>query len=330
VFVEDHLYHTAELISALAAVRPDVVEHVTICGVDRPGPDTTAAVRDCLARHPHLQVAASVGEADRVWPLTAAHLADAASFAKLVARLLRPGGILIQDVQLSTLSFLPADRWWESIYVAATVRGLFAGRPPDVRFLSNKRGYEATFGRDLVEAGFDPRDVMDKNALSGTVVPAIASLFDRTFPLSLDARSASSSRRQCRIASHDNERRDLEAALDVLLWPAAQGWELSGRLIGGSQSSRVPLRSASAEAETWSLLVHDRLAGGDGLPVVTVGERIGPPDAERAELTNVAARHIHTLRSRLRDASALATVQHAYRLTDATAVGIVTSPAPAR
>ena len=51
-------------------------------------------------------------------------LADAASLARAIARLLRPGGLIVQDVQLSTLPFLPADRWWESIYVAATVRGL--------------------------------------------------------------------------------------------------------------------------------------------------------------------------------------------------------------
>ena len=78
-------------------------------------------------------------------------------FARLVASLLRPGGILLQDVHLSTLRFIAPDRWWESIYVAATVRGTFPRRQPAVRFLSNKRGYTATFGRDLMDAGFDPR-----------------------------------------------------------------------------------------------------------------------------------------------------------------------------
>ena len=103
-------------------------------------------------------------------------IVDAAAFARIVSRLLRPGGLLIQDVQLSTLPFVPADRWWESIYLAATVRGMFPSRAPTVRFLSNKRGYSATFGRDLLDAGFDPRDVMDKSALRDTVVPAV----DRT------------------------------------------------------------------------------------------------------------------------------------------------------
>jgi hypothetical protein len=323
VFVEDHLYHTTELVSALASARPGLLEHLTICGVDRPGPDTAATVRDWLDRYPRLQVAAAVDNAERLMPVDAGHLADATSFAKLVARLLRPGGILVQDVQLSTLSFLPADRWWESIYVAATVRGLFASRPPDVRFLSNKRGYEATFGRDLGEAGFDPRDVMDKGALGTAVVPTILSLFDRAFPLTLDARLGAAAGRQWRVGASDDERRDVEEALDVVLWPTPQGWEIGGRLVGPAAGGRVPLRSGSAEAETWSRLLQDRLDGGEGLPVVSVGERIGPPDAERAELTNIAARHLHTLRGRLRDASKLATVNHAYRFSEATSVGIV-------
>lgn len=322
VFVEDHLYHTTELITALAARRPDLVGHVTICGVDRPGPDTSATVHDWLGRYPQLQVAASADSADRLLPIAANDLADAASFAKLVARLLRPGGILVQDVQLATLSFLPADRWWESIYLAATIRGLFADRPPSVRFLSNKRGYEATFGRDLLEAGFDPRDVMDKSALDEAVVPTVVSLVDRGFPLTLDGLVSTGVRRQWRIALHDQERRDVERTLDLVLWPSPNGWEIGGRLINATASGRISFRPGSAEAETWLLLLEDRLNGGDGLSVVAVGERIGPPDAERAELTNLAARHIHTLRGRLGDGSAIVTRHHAYQLREGLSVGV--------
>src|SRR6185295_9881186 len=97
-----------------------------------------AAVADCRRRYPALRVVAAVagppGDA-----LTADDTRDAAACARLIARQLRPGGLLVQDIQLSTLPFVPADRWWESIYLAATVRGLFADRPPQVRFLSNKR-----------------------------------------------------------------------------------------------------------------------------------------------------------------------------------------------
>jgi hypothetical protein len=321
VFVEDHLHHSSELLAALAAAAPDLLSQATVCSVDRAGPDTSATVAEWVRRHPGLQVAALADGGERVAPLAPADLADAAAFARLVARLLRPGGILVQDVQLSGLAFLPADRWWESIYLAATVRGLSPDRPPTVRFISNKRGYAATFGRDLLEAGFDPRDVMDKSALASSVVPTIAALVDRLLPFTLDVAFAGGMRRTFRVADNDAERRDIEATLDLVLWPTPAGLELGGRLVGGP--SRIALRKSGPEADTWTRLIRDRLGGGAGLAVLGVGDRIGPPDANRAELTNLAARHIHTLRSRLSDASAIATVQHTYRLHERTGVGLV-------
>jgi hypothetical protein len=328
VFVEDHLYHTAELLAAVAEVRPELVACATAVGIDRPGPDTDATIAEWRARHPALQIVAPLTDRDAgatsplVRVLEPADTADAASFARLVARLLRPGGVLVQDVQLSTLPFVPADRWWESIYIAATVRGMFPERPPPIRFLSNKRGYSATFGRDLLDAGFDPREVMDKSALRDVVVPTVASLFDRAFPRVLDVRAAPGQPTSWPVGESDEDRRELEDALDLLLWPSASGVELGGKLVGGS-GGRVTFRTASPEADTWKHLIDDALADGAGLAVVDVGGRIGPASAERAELTNLAARHIHTLRGRLRSADAIATVNHAYRLSEKLRVGSV-------
>jgi len=320
VFVEDHLYHTADLLAAVAAVRPDLVACATAVAIDRPGPDTDATIEDWRTRYPALQIVA---------PDTAT---DAMSFAKLVARLLRPGGILIQDVQLSTLPFLPPDRWWESIYLAATVRGLFAASPPAVRFLSNKRGYSATFGRDLLEGGFDPRDVMDKSALQTAVVPGVIALFDRAFPRTLRARLPPNSARSWPVGDSDTDRNELEQTLDLVLWQGSVS-ELGGRLVGGS-NGRVSFRHGSTEADTWQRLIDDALTDGNGLAVVDVGGRIGPAGAERAELTNLAARHMHTLRGRLRTGDAIATISHAYRLGDTMRIGSVTPsshlPAPSK
>ena len=320
VFVEDHLYHTADLLAAVAAVRPDLVACATAVAIDRPGPDTDATIEDWRTRYPALQIVA---------PDTAT---DALSFAKLVARLLRPGGILIQDVQLSTLPFLPADRWWESIYLAATVRGLFAASPPAVRFLSNKRGYSATFGRDLLEGGFDPRDVMDKSALQTAVVPGVIALFDRAFPRTLRARLPPNGARSWPVGDSDTDRNELEQTLDLVLWQGSVS-ELGGRLVGGS-NGRVSFRHGSTEADTWQRLIDDALTDGNGLAVVDVGGRIGPAGAERAELTNLAARHMHTLRGRLRTGDAIATISHAYRLGDTMRIGSVTPsshlPAPSK
>ncbi|HEX3759269.1 MAG TPA: hypothetical protein VHW23_11205 [Kofleriaceae bacterium] len=319
VVVEDHLYHTGELVDAVAALRPALVGQITAIALDRAGPDTDAAIADCRRQHPALCVVAP----------TADDLRDAAACARLAARLLRPGGLLVQDVQLTTLPFVPADRWWESIYLAATVRGLYADRPPQVRFLSNKRGYAATFGRDLADAGFDPRDVMDKAALEASVAPTLARFVDTAFPMALTVslcRARSGDRRTWRASAHDAERRELSAGLDLLVWADPAGWELGGRLVqrdaGARGSSGLLALRPGHEAASWLALVTDRLDRGDGLPVVAVGERVGPPGVERAEATNLAARHVHTLRGRLRDPGAIVTAHHAYRLRDDLDVGV--------
>ena len=320
VIVEDHLHHAGELLRAIAAARPQVVAHITLCAIDRAGPDTDASVRDWLRAYPELQIASPVPASavdpstrDRAIAVETADLADAASFGKLVARLIRPGGLLVQDVQLSTLPFVPADRWWESIYAAATVRGILSARSPIVRFVSNKRGYSATFGRELMDAGFDPRDVMDKNDLERVVVPTVVATLERQFPLRLRGRIADGPVREWMVAADDLERRDVEQAFDVVQWPAPGGVEIGGRLVDGG---RVALKPGSHESVTWRALIDDRLDDGAGLPVTGVGERIGPPMAERAELTNLAARHVHTLRNRLTDGDAIVTINHSYRLRD--------------
>ena len=74
---------------------------------------------------------------------------------------------------------------------------------------------------------------------------------------------------------------------------------------------------------TWIELIADRLQGGEGVPVLDVGERIAPEGAGRAEITNLAARHLHGLRSRLRDGSGVVTAHHAYRLAEGLQIGRV-------
>jgi hypothetical protein len=291
-----------------------------VVGLDRPGPDTDATVTEWLQRYPALQVVAPVrASAPRLRAFSEAEVSDAGAYARLIAGVLRPGGLVVQDVHLSTMSCVPADRWWESIYLTATVRGMFASRPPAVRFLSNKRGYTATFGRDLAGAGFDPRDVMDKSELRSVVVPTVASLMTRLFPLSLQIRGMGGVRGSWPVARDDEERRELEEALDILMWPVPAGWELSGRQV----RDRIPLKSTSAEAQTWVDLVHDHIGSPGGLAVVDVGTRLGGVGVERAEATNLAARHVHTMRSRLREGGSIVTVDHAYRLAEGLTAGIV-------
>jgi hypothetical protein len=328
VCVEDHLHHVGELLEAIAEHDVSLLEQLTVVCLDRPGPDTALCVERWLAASPGLQLAAAVGPpADpRFRPLQAELFSTAHRYCREVAALLRPAGLLVQDVQLSTLRFLPEERWWESIYLASTVRGMFAELPPACRFLSNKRGYEATFGRDLLDAGFDPRDVMDKTELAGTVVPVLRAHLDSAFPLRLSWVRGEGAPRTLAVSGGEADGREIDERLDLVLWQRGGGAvELGGRLVAGEGGRRrVACRAGSHEANSWSALFADRLAAGPGLPVVEVGRRIGPEGADRAELTNLAARHVHGLRARLEAGGAvLRTVDHAYRLDASLAVGVV-------
>jgi hypothetical protein len=334
VFVEDQLYHTADLLAALADRSPDLLAHTTVVGLDRAGPDTEATVAQWLQRFPSLQIVAPVrSSAPHLRAIVDADVSDAGAYARLIVSLMRPGGLLVQDVHLNTVTCVPADRWWETIYLAATVRGMFPTQPPTVRFLSNKRGYAATFGRDLAGAGFDPRDVMDKSELRSVVVPSVTTLLARLFPLILEGRSVSGARHRWLVAEGEDERRTIEDSMDLLLWPSPQGWELCGRQVrtsaaGEPVNARVPLKPSSAETQTWLDLIEDHLGVRQGLAVVDVGTRLGGAGVERAEATNLAARHVHTLRSRLRLGTSIATLDHAYRLAEGLTAGVVTLRPP--
>jgi hypothetical protein len=323
VAVEDHLYHTAEMLETIERVAPELLPCTTVCAIDDPGGDTTAAVTSWLERYETVQVAASVSRTDlprvcaaRLLPLDAAARTELTSFARMVASLLLPSGLLVQDVHLSTLRFIPADRWWESIYLAATVRGMFARRQPVVRFLSNKRGYAATFGRDLMDAGFDPRDVMDKAELANVIVPTLARDVWTRFPLELISSDAVQT---MPIAADDDARREIEERLDLVTWGAGNRLELGGRALG----AHVTFRPGSQEADIWHQLISDRIAGGTGISISSVGQRLAEPGAERAEMSNLAARHIHALRARLTNPQGIVTANHAYHLDPALVVGLV-------
>jgi hypothetical protein len=339
IVVEDHLYHMTELLDRLGG-RPPLYDQLTVVCLDRPGPDTTRTAAAWLAACPGLQVIAAV-EADsdascsgagtagdkRFQPLPPAAFTSPHRLCQTLAAALRPGGLLLQDIQLQTLAFIPADRWWESIYLASTVRGMFAERPPACRFFSNKRGYEATFGRDLLDAGFDPREVIDKGDLDRAVVPTLRRFLDRAFPLTLRLAAPERPAWESRVARAGGERDEVESQLDLVLWSTGDGArELGGRALaaaaGDPARRRVAFKPGNQEAATWQALLHDRLAGGAGLPVLEVGSRLAPAGAGKAEITNVAARHLHTLRGRLEDPAAILTAHHAYRLSDRLVVGL--------
>src|SRR5690242_7664565 len=96
VCVEDHLYHTTEMLLALRASRPDLIAQTTVCAIDRRGPDTDATVASWTTQFPDLQVVAPAASGPRAMGLSDADIESLPAFARLLSRMLRPGGVLVQ------------------------------------------------------------------------------------------------------------------------------------------------------------------------------------------------------------------------------------------
>jgi hypothetical protein len=157
---------------------------------------------------------------------------------------------------------------------------------------------------------------MDKAELDGVVVPSIARDLRTRFPLRL---VTSASPDPLPVSSDDEGRREVDGRADVVVWDIGGRLELTGRAI----VSPVAFRPGSNEALTWQQLIADRIGGGDGLPIAEVGRRLAEPGAERAEISNMAARHVHALRARLTNPQTIVTANHAYRLDPGLVVGLV-------
>ncbi|CAM2005917.1 hypothetical protein [Acanthopleuribacter pedis] len=323
VVVEDHLYHIGEILQMLLSDAPEIAAQLCLVCLDRPGPDTDAAAADWLAQAPDVTVAAAVNpgvipaaDRERLVTLPPACFEDTPTYCRTVAGLLRPGGLLLQDIQLGTLRFLPDERWWESIYLANTIRGMFATLPPHCRFMSNKSGFEATFGADLFEVGFDPREVLAKHRLPELLVPVLQRFRRRTFPLLCRLPGPDGWPQELWLNDDPREPLQPQTFCDLVLWHdrRRQTKLLGTRLKTRSGKNELLLKRDTKEFETWQGLVTAFLDAGPGLPVREVGRRLAPEDAGNAEISNAAARHIHALRARLNDPTLIQTEDHHYRL----------------
>ncbi len=322
VVVEDHLYHIDRLLELLRQLAPELLPRLAVVCLDRPGPDTAAAVQRWASEYPRVVIMADAAPADpqQQRRLPAAVLHSNTDYARTVAELLAPRGLLVQDIQLETLRFVPVDQWWETIYLANTVRGMYAQRPPECIFLSNKRGFHATFGKDLLAVGFDPRDVLHKDELTETLVPLLRRRLRDAFPLEL--RVAGEPSREW-ITRDPVEVELLSARLDLVLWEdRAAKVVLTGRAVA-SPRGRVELSAGVHEAKTWRELVLAAIGETEGVSTRALGQRLAPARALAAEQSNAAARHIYGLRRRLSAPDGLLTVERQYRLGEELTVGWV-------
>lgn len=333
LIVEDHVYHISQLLRTIQSSCKELASNLTVVCLDRAGPDTDAAVQEWLGQFVNLQVAARVSELShfdgcehRLLPLDPDVFSNSNCYCKQIARLLRKRGLLIQDIELETLEFVPRDRWWESTMLASTVRGIVGDRAPHCAFISNKRGYEATFGAELLAAGHDPRDVLNKLDLQRSVLPFLNNYMDKHFPWMLrwdDASLAGSGPCECYVACDSGECSEVESELDVVLWPVKDDTcMVGGRVFDSQKRSQFQLPVDGNEFQTWRALVSAKLDGRDGVEVAALGARVAPAGALRAEATNAAARHIHSLRKRLANPQDILTVQGHYRLCEKLKVGL--------
>lgn len=329
VAVEDHVYHISELLKTIERSDAKLIAQLTIVCLDRAGPDTDAAVSEWLEQFPSVQIAArlvnqSIGEqfAKRVEHLDESAFLNSADYCKTIARLIRKRGLLLQDIELESLKFVPRERWWETTMLASTVRGIVGERAPKCAFISNKRGYEATFGAELLAAGHDPRDVLNKYEMERVVVPFLSRHLVDCFPLRLEWKDARQDVQTCMLNTDLAELTEVNQHLDLVLWPEKnQSVEIDGRALDGSKKNSLVLPSSGNEAITWDQLIQAHLENSEGIEVQSVGKRVAPQGALRAESTNAAARHIHTLRKRLSNPQHIVTVQGHYRLADDLRVG---------
>lgn len=319
VVVEDHLYHIDQILDLLGRQAPELLSRVTAVCLDRPGPDTQRAMQRWASDFPSVQVVADATPTDPALQqaLPTAALERERGYADMVSALLAPHGVLLQDIQLEPLRFLAPDEWWETIYLAANVRGRYGQHPPRCVFMSNKRTFEATFGKKLRQAGFDEDDVLSKDDLDETLVPLLRRCFRASFPLELERSDDS----DVQWLGAETDADGLDETLDLVLWQdRAAKVVLTGRAVA---NGRLELSQGSHEATTWSSLIDEHLDEGPGIATAALGERVAPEHALRAEQSNAASRHVHKLRGRLRDKGTLMTVEHHYRLAPHLRVGRV-------
>ena len=334
--VEDHVYHISELLQTLQRNAANLLSHLTIVCLDRRGPDTDEAVAEWSQQCPTLQIAARIADSarfpsHRIHQLPDTVFQSQVDYCRFIAEGIRKGGLLLQDIELEPLEFIPRDRWWETTMLASTVRGIVGDRAPRCAFISNKRGYEATFGAELLAAGHDPRDVLNKYEMERLAVPLLQQHLDNHFGLELGWREADSAPNgevnRTRVAADSCERREIETELDIVLWPEQdRACEIGGRAFARDKKAPLVLPVDGNEWETWRQLIESRLQGEAGVEVQQIGTRVAPERALRAETTNAAARHIHALRKRLTHGQDIVTVQGCYCLRDGLKVGMAMKP----
>ena len=338
VIVEDHLNHLDDICEQLQADQPGLFRLITLVGLDAGGPDTRQDVNRWLRIYPEVKVAAHLASEDaqqlvgqfpdRLLPIPSELLKSSGpiGLSELLAGLVRPGGFLLQDVQLDNLHFIPADRKWESIRLLTTqVRALIPGRPSVVWFMSNKSNpFHEVYGA-LTGLNFDPNHFLDKDDLARRVISVFLEFLEESMPFSLRVTQDDGAIYETAVGEEDLL--DVMNGVDLALWQTDTALRLGGRLIKGDVLDR---KVDSAEGRAWQALVVDRFGERTGVETKRFGELKAPKELDERydsiEINGWGSRLAWGLRSLLQAVdpkTLIETRDGTYRLSDRLQVGWV-------
>ncbi len=298
VIVEDKPRHISTLVAELRKCPEELRGLITIVCLAEGHGDTASAVAKWLASDLDLHVLTLPGSAtsnlqkrfgERYGVLNPRITQDMESYARELRTLVRPGGLLIQDVVLNPLRFTDPDKW-KSVYAAGQVRSLLMPRGPQLWFMTNKslRVPHVLRAKEDVKA----EEFFDKEDHLAGIVSSLRRFVKEHFPWRLHL----SDGRVAAVGIGDDD--DVSHNVDLVVWATTRMKRtVGGRLIqwqvhnkGGKPSLRwrPPLSNVDAEAVVPALvsLVRDRINHGPGLPTTVFG-RI-PNLAEGTDLQKLA------------------------------------------
>ncbi|HEY6351071.1 MAG TPA: hypothetical protein VI636_16835 [Candidatus Angelobacter sp.] len=298
VIVEDKPRHVSTLVTELGNYREELTGLITIVCLAEGHGDTASAVGKWLANDLDLHVRTLPGPAtadlkkrfgERCGVLDPQITQDMESYAREFRTLLRPGGLLLQDVVLNPLRFTEQDKW-KSVYAAGQVRSLLMPRGLQLWFMTNKslRVPHVLRAKEDVKA----EEFFDKEDHLTGIVSSLRRFLKEHFPWRLHL----SNGRVLAIGMGDDD--DVSHNVDIVVWATTKmkrtvggrliQWQIHAKSGKPGLRWRPPLSNVDAEAVVPALvsLVRDRVNRGPGLPTTVFG-RI-PNLAEGTDLQKLA------------------------------------------
>jgi hypothetical protein len=283
-----HVVELCAALAANEILAGEFLGRCTIVLLDAPGPDTEFEVVRLLLTYPMLQVVAGpFGEplrpclhelecgrqcpahlldthtsallalqnrlapqslSPRYCDLAERSLQDEPAFARLLDQLIRPGGLIVCDIELLTLPF--AQGASRALYGGARAASIACRRQMEpegsctqevaqLLIVSNREKFGARIDKALAECGVyvGRDDIFRKSDDLSDIASRIRDTLRERFPWSLRMKHP----RDGALVAHPVGRQDralIDSALDVVIWPAQDGMHpLSGLAVQDGKSA---------------------------------------------------------------------------------------------